>query len=87
MDAVTPSQLHVMQHGIGWDRTPPRSRRNLRQGAEPWRNRFCAEEGHHDWADLQRLVAMDLMALRLPGVFEVTKQGIGCVLDYSEGGK
>jgi len=70
---LSPAERHVMAHATAWDGESPL-----------YRNRFCAGEGHADWATIQGLCSRELMRVRrgpdpLSGgdtVFVVTPDGI-----------
>ena len=71
--SLTAKERHVMDHSLGYPKN----------GRKPYRNHFCASEGHDDWETLQGLCARGLMRVgRKPGplsggdtVFIVTDEG------------
>jgi len=74
MASLTAKERHVIDHSLGYPKP----------GRKPYRNHFCASEGHSDWETLQALCARGLMGVgRKPGelsggdtVFIVTEAGI-----------
>lgn len=73
---LTKAERHVLAHSLG----------HPKRGRDPYRNHFCASEGHDDWNTLQGLVARGLMVSRKPSalsggdvIFIVTDEGIAAL--------